>query len=66
MSASSSASAPGWSLSVKGAVVRGPLKDKYDTILTNEAVQFLADLHRKFEQTSVHGAARAGESGRAT
>ena len=44
-------------LSVKGVVIRGPLREKYDTILTNEAVQFLAELHRKFEPTSVERSA---------
>lgn len=52
--ASSAASAPGWSGSlarVKGVVIRGPARDKYDTILTGEAVGFIAELHRKFEST---------------
>lgn len=46
---SSSSSAP----HVRGVVVRGPMRPGYDSILTTEAVQFLADLHRKFEATSV-------------
>jgi len=49
-----SASAAGWASTLsraKGVVIRGPCKDKYDTILTSEAVVFLAELHRKFEST---------------
>jgi len=49
-----SASASGWGSTLaraRGVVIRGPCKDKYDTILNGEAVGFLAELHRKFEPT---------------
>jgi hypothetical protein len=60
----SMSSAPGWNLTVKGVVIRGPLREGFDTILTNEAVQFLAELHRKFEHTSdATTATRARSSG---
>ena len=38
---------------VKGVLVRGPMRAGYESILTAEALTFLADLHRKFEKTSV-------------
>lgn len=38
--------------SVRGVVIRGPIRPGFDTILTGEALQFLAELHRKFEPTS--------------
>jgi malate synthase len=34
----------------KGIVVRGPLRSGYDSILTSDALQFLGELHRKFEK----------------
>ena len=32
-----------------GVEITGPMKDRYDEILTTEALEFLADLHRRFE-----------------
>lgn len=32
-----------------GVEITGPMKDRYDEILTKEALEFLADLHRRFE-----------------
>jgi malate synthase len=36
-------------VSVPGVEITGPSGDRYDQILTNEAVAFLADLHRTFD-----------------
>lgn len=36
---------------VSGVVVRGPIRAGYDAILTSDALQFLAELHRNFEST---------------
>ncbi len=29
--------------------VDGPMRDRYDEVLTSEALRFLADLHRRFD-----------------
>ena len=29
--------------------VDGPMRDRYDEVLTSEALDFLADLHRRFD-----------------
>ncbi|HEV2558269.1 MAG TPA: malate synthase A [Microvirga sp.] len=34
-----------------GAVVNGPMQNRFDEILTAEALDFLADLHRRFDAT---------------
>jgi malate synthase len=34
-----------------GVRVTGPMQDRFDEVLSTEAVQFLADLHRRFEPT---------------
>ena len=36
-------------MSVPGVRVDGPMKDRYDEVLTAEALGFLADLHRRFD-----------------
>lgn len=36
---------------VSGVEIRGPMRQGYDTILTKDAVTFLAELHRKFNST---------------
>jgi malate synthase len=34
---------------VAGVTVTGPMQDRYDEVLTQEALAFLADLHRRFD-----------------
>jgi len=36
---------------VAGVEVLGPMKEGYDTVLTKDALQFFAELHRKFNST---------------
>src|SRR5690606_28152409 len=38
-------------MSVSGVQITGPMKPGYETILTDEALAFLAGLHRRFETT---------------
>lgn len=47
----SSASSSGSYPRVKGVLVRGPYRRQYEQILTADALSFVAELHRKFEQT---------------
>ena len=36
-------------MSVDGVRIDGPMNDRYDEVLTDEALAFLADLHRRFD-----------------
>lgn len=51
MSSPAAAAASGSYPRVKGVLVRGPYNRQYEQILTKDALSFLAELHRKFEQT---------------
>ena len=49
----------------KGVVVKGALAARYDEVLSHDALAFVADLHRRFNETRKRLLALRAERGRA-